>query len=66
MCYAVLSHPVISESLQPHGLQPARLHCSWEFSRQKYWSDLPFPLPVASYIPMYFILFDEMVNVINP
>ena len=28
-----------------HGLQPARLLCPWEFSRQEYWSGLPCPPP---------------------
>ena len=36
---------VISESLQLHGLQPARLLCPWGFSRQEYWRGLPFPPP---------------------
>ena len=27
--YAVLSHSVMSDSLQPHGLPPARLLCPW-------------------------------------
>ena len=31
---------VVSVSLQSHGLQPARLLCSWDFSRQEYWSGL--------------------------
>ena len=31
----------MSNSLQPHGLQPARLLCPWGFSRQEYWSGLP-------------------------
>ena len=30
----VLSHSVLSESLWPYGLQPARLLCPWGFSRQ--------------------------------
>ena len=42
MC-AVLNHSVISNSLWPHGLQPARLLCPWRFSRQEYWSGLPCP-----------------------
>ena len=25
-------------TLQPHGLQPTRLLCAWEFSRKEYWS----------------------------
>ena len=29
---------VVSDSLQPHGLQPARLLCPCRFSRQEYWS----------------------------
>ena len=31
--------------LRSHGMQPARLLCPLEFSRQKYWSGLPFPSP---------------------
>ena len=45
VCCAVLSHSVVSDSLRPHGLQPARLLCSWGFSRQEYWSGLPCPPP---------------------
>ena len=45
MCCAVLSHSVMSNSLRPHELQPARLLCSWGFSKQKCWSGLPFPPP---------------------
>ena len=37
----VLSHSVMSNSLQPRGLQPTRLLCPWGFSRQEYWSRLP-------------------------
>ena len=43
--YAVLSRLVVSNSLQPHGLYAARLLCPWGFSRQEYWSELPFPSP---------------------
>ena len=43
MC-CVLSHSVMSDSLWPHGLQPARLLCPWGFSRQENWSRLPCPL----------------------
>ena len=32
---------VVSDSVRPHGLQPARLLCPWGFSRQEYWSRLP-------------------------
>ena len=39
----VLSRSVLSNSLHPHGLYPARLLCPWNFSRQEYWSGLPFP-----------------------
>ena len=34
----VLSCSVTSNSLQPQGLQPARLLCPWGFSRQEYWT----------------------------
>ena len=46
MCVCVcvcVSHSVVSDSLRPHGLQPTPL--SMEFSRQEYWSGLPFPSP---------------------
>ena len=42
----VLTHLVGFDSLQPHGLKPARFLCSWDLSRQEYWSELPFPPPV--------------------
>ena len=42
---AVLSRSVLSDSLRPHGLQPTRLLCTWEFSREEYWSALPCPPP---------------------
>ena len=37
----VLVISLVSNSLQPHRLQPARLLCPWRFSRQEYWSELP-------------------------
>ena len=33
----------MSDSLWLHGLYPARLLYQWVFSRQEYWSGLPFP-----------------------
>ena len=42
MC-CVLSCSVVYDSLRPHGLQPFRLLCSCGFSKQEYWSGLPFP-----------------------
>ena len=42
---AVLSRSVVSDSLKPHGLEPARLLCPWGFSRQEYCSELPCPVP---------------------
>ena len=36
---------VVSDSLQPHGLEPPSLLCQWDFPWQKYWSGLPFPSP---------------------
>ena len=35
LCCAVLSRSVVSDSLQPHGLQPVRLLGPWGFSRQE-------------------------------
>ena len=43
--YAADKCSVVSNSLQPHGLQPSRLLCPWNISRQEYWSGLPFPTP---------------------
>ena len=42
---AILTCLVVSNSVQPHGLQPASLLCSWGFSRQECWSGLPCPPP---------------------
>ena len=44
-----VSHSVVSDSLWPHGLQPARFICPWRFSRQEYWSGLPFSS--SGYLP---------------
>ena len=41
----VLIYSIVSDSLRSHGLQPARLFCPWGFSRQEYWSGLPYPPP---------------------
>ena len=49
-CVCVISCSVISNSLQPHGLQSARLLCPWGFSRQEYWSGLPC-LPLQGIFP---------------
>ena len=40
-----VNHSVMSGSLRPYGLQPARLLCPWGFSRQEYWRGLPCPPP---------------------
>ena len=37
---------VLSRSVWPYGLQPARLLCPWEFSRQEYWIGLPYPASI--------------------
>ena len=42
---AVLRCSVVSDSLQPHGLQLARILCPWGVSKQEYWSELPFLSP---------------------
>ena len=43
--WVCVSCSVMLDPLQPHGLQPTRLLCPWDFSRQGYWSGLPFPSP---------------------
>ena len=40
---AVLVAQLCPNSVAPHGLSPARLLCSVEFSGQEYWIRLPFP-----------------------
>ena len=40
-----LCHPVVSNSLRPHGLVAYQAPLSMGFSRQEYWSGLPFPSP---------------------
>ena len=41
-----VSHLVMSEFLQPHGLHAAcQVPLFMEFSRQEYWSGFPFPSP---------------------
>ena len=35
----------MSDSLQPHGLEPTRLLCPWWFSQQEFWSGLSSPPP---------------------
>ena len=44
VCARVLSHSVVSDSLQPYGLVH-QAPPSMEFFRQEYWSGLPFPSP---------------------
>ena len=39
--HSVLSHSVMSNSLTPHGQQPASVLCPWGFSKQEHWSGLP-------------------------
>ena len=41
----VLSSSVVSESLRPHGGQPPRFLSPCGFSKQEYWSGLPFLPP---------------------
>ena len=42
------SRSVVSDSYRPHGLQPTRLLCPWDFSRQEYWSGVPLPSPIKT------------------
>ena len=41
--HRVLKHSVVSNSLQPHALQPTKLLCPWGFSRQENRTALPCP-----------------------
>ena len=41
----MLSHSVMSDSWQPHGLDSLQAPLSMGFSRQEYWRGLPFPSP---------------------
>ena len=41
----MLSHSLMSNSLRPHGLEPTRLLCPWEFFRQEYWNGFLCPHP---------------------
>ena len=43
--FLLFSHKVLSDSLQPYGLEPSKCLCPWQFSRQEYWSGLSFPSP---------------------
>ena len=38
-----VSHPVVSDSSRPHGLQPSRLLCPWDSLGKN--TGVPFPLP---------------------
>ena len=63
----VLSHSVVSNSLQPHGLSPTRLLCLWESARQEHWSGFPFPTPgnlpsQGSNPPLWRLLHWQMVT----
>ena len=44
-CVKCVSRSVVSDSLQPNGLQPRQAPLCMEFSRQEYWSGLPFSSP---------------------
>ena len=49
--FCVIMCLVVSDSLQPRGLQPTRLFCPWGFSRQECWSGLSCPPPGESSQP---------------
>ena len=44
-CVCVLSHSVVSNSLRPHGLYPARLLCPWNFPGKNAGLGYHFPFP---------------------
>ena len=60
MLLLLFSCSAVSSSLQPHGFEPTRLLCPWDFPRQGYWSGLLFPtpgyLPIPGIEPLYPIL----------
>ena len=47
LCVVAQSCPTLHNPMdwQPLGLQPDRLLCPWDFSKQEYWSGLTCPLP---------------------
>ena len=45
MYMCVLSHSVMSDSLQLYGLQPTWLFCPWDSPGKKYWRGLTCPPP---------------------
>ena len=45
ICVYALSHSVVSDSLRPPWTIAHQTGLSMEFSRQEYWSGLPFPPP---------------------
>ena len=59
------SHSVVSDSLRPPWTRAPETPPSVEFSRQEYWSGLPFPSPpnrrsgcfTASFEPSYIVLY---------
>ena len=60
---AMLSCSVMSNSLRPHGLYPARLLCPWGFSRQGYCSGLPHLFsPCAGCFPDRFYLISWFIK----
>ena len=59
MCCAVLSRLVVSDSLQPHGLWPARLLCPSGFSRQ-YWRSPLLNLPDSGIKPRSALQVDSL------
>ena len=56
---------VVSNSLQLHGLQPHQAPLSMEFSRQEYWSELPFPSPKGAIKLPHCLLSPELTNSLN-
>ena len=48
----VCAHSVVSNSLWPNGLWPARLLCPWDFTGEKYWRGLLYPSPGDMWDPM--------------
>ena len=51
----MLSHSVVSDSLQTHGLQPARLLCPWDFPGKNSGVSCHFLLQVCMFTKTYLL-----------
>ena len=67
-CMKVKSESEVTQSCsaqQPHGLQPTRLLCPWDFSRKEYWSGLPDHHPDLSLVISHLSLINKLQLIHN-